>query len=314
MHGSADGGARGREESGVATRATSSGLTGPPLRAVVNPPRGGLHFAEWSCELAGTAILLLGGLSAVTLDFGRGSPMPGLVPSGSLRLLLTGALFAATGSLVAISPLGRCSGAHLNPAVTVGFWLTRHVHAHDLAGYLVAQFLGALLGTALLTIIWGPMAASIHDGLTQPRPGLGDAAAVGIEALMTALLLLTIFAFVARAKTMHWTPLAVWAVVTLLVWKGAPLTGTSLNPARSLGPAAVTLTFTSLWVYFVGPVAGAMLAAFLVHLYPHTLRPVTAKLFHDVRYPSVFKTHETAPAASREITADKQVGTAHPLR
>ena len=72
------------------------------------------HLSEWGAELAGTAILMLGGLTAVALDFGRGSPVAAAIPSVSARLLLTGALFAATGSLVAISPLGRLSGAHVH--------------------------------------------------------------------------------------------------------------------------------------------------------------------------------------------------------
>ncbi len=97
--------------------------------------RGGRHGAEWAAEAAGTAILVFGGLSAATLDFGRASPVASAIPSHSLRLLLTGVLFASTGALVTISPLGRRSGAHLNPAVTFGFWLGGHVHRHDLAGY-----------------------------------------------------------------------------------------------------------------------------------------------------------------------------------
>jgi len=87
---------------------------------------GNQHLAEWSCELLGTALLLLGGLSAVCLDFGPHSPLRGL--GSSVRLLLTGLLFAGTGSLLAISPLGRRSGAHLNPVVTLAFWTQRKVH------------------------------------------------------------------------------------------------------------------------------------------------------------------------------------------
>jgi len=83
------------------------------------PPLRGVHPVEWLCELAGTA-LLLGGLSAVCLDFGPHTPLAAL--PGSPRLLITGLLFAGTGSLLAISPLGRRSGAHLNPVVTLAFF------------------------------------------------------------------------------------------------------------------------------------------------------------------------------------------------
>ncbi|MGI8713160.1 MAG: hypothetical protein ACR2NR_08260 [Solirubrobacteraceae bacterium] len=82
---------------------------------------GGWHRLPWGCEFLGTAILLSGGLSAVFLDFGPSSPITPHLSSMSARLLLTGLLFAGTGSLVALSPIGRRSGAHLNPAVTVAF-------------------------------------------------------------------------------------------------------------------------------------------------------------------------------------------------
>lgn len=107
-----------------------------------NQPRGGLHLQVWGCELLGTALLLPGGLSAIRLDFGTPSPLDGL--GTSPRLLITGLLFAGSGSLVAISPLGRRSGAHLNPVVTLAFWTQRSVHWHDLIGYVVSQGLGAL--------------------------------------------------------------------------------------------------------------------------------------------------------------------------
>lgn len=245
-----------------------------------------LHWREWMAEAAGTALLVLGGLSAVTLDFGRHSPVAAVVPSHSLRLLITGALFAATGSLVAVSPLGRISGAHLNPAVSLAFWLSRKMHHHDIVAYVVAQCAGAVAGAAALRLAW-PEFASVGYGVTQPAGFLAPAAAVLIEAAMAALLVATILLFVSSMRTARWTPLAVWAVVTLLVWQGAPLTGTSLNPARSLGPALVAGNLHDLWIYLVGPPAGAALAVLLV-VTSIRLRPATAKLFHDPSYRSIF--------------------------
>ncbi len=257
---------------------------GPP--SLSNGAREGWHWAEWSAEGLGTGLLLLGGLSAVFLDFGKGSPMPALVPSASLRLLLTGLLFAATGSLVAVSPLGRLSGAHLNPCVTLAFWSSGHVSRSDLLGYLGAQFLGALCGTTLAHLAWDGAAASLHDGTTAPHAGVSLVAAVGIEALMTAVLVLSIFTCTSFRQLARWTPLVLWLVIALLVWRGAPYTGTSLNPARSLAPALVSGSYGPLWVYFLGPPLGALLAALLfVRLLG--LRPLTAKLFHDERYRSV---------------------------
>jgi aquaporin Z len=273
------------------TTVTGAGRDGqlvPP--SLGHPPRNGWHWSEWSAEGLGTGILVLGGLSAVCLDFGTGSPMLHLIPSSSVRLLVTGLLFAGTGSLVAISPLGRLSGAHLNPSVTLAFWTSGHVSRSDLLGYLGSQIMGALLGVAVLRLAWGHVAVALQDGRTRPHPGVVPLAAVGIEALMTAILILAIFTFTSSARTARWTPLALWIVIALLVWRGAPFTGCSMNPARSLAPAVISADFSSLWIYLVGPPLGALAAALLFVKTPLGLRPVTAKLYHDVAYPSVLGT------------------------
>jgi aquaporin Z len=261
----------------------------PPLEYAANnqPAESGWHPIEWGCELAGTALLLLGGLSAVCLDFGPHSPVAPVVPSHYWRLLITGLLFATSGSLVTISPIGRRSGAHLNPAVTLAFWCRHHVHRHDLAGYIVSQCLGALLGTALVELLWGSTAtsASVSLGVTKPGRGFtaGDAAA--LEALMTAVMIGTILFMVSSKRTARWTPLVLIPVIATLVWQGAPYTGTSMNPARSLAPALLLPDLHDLWVYLVGAPLGALLAVGVYDLVP-SVQTLTAKLFHDPRYPS----------------------------
>ena len=247
------------------------------------PAQGGLHLVEWACELAGTAILLLGGLSAVCLDFGAHTPLGSVATSP--RLLLTGLLFAGTGSLVAISPLGRRSGAHLNPVVTLAFWTQGKVHPHDVAGYIVGQVLGAFVGTALLALIWGQDAYALHLGATAPGPGVSDVAAVLIEAAMTATLILAILVMTSSARTARWTPLLLWGLIAVLVWQGAPYTGTSLNPARSLAPAVLAPLLAPYWIYVVGPLLGAGIAVAVFAAFQER-QVLTAKLFHDPAYPS----------------------------
>lgn len=265
---------------------------GPGTRAAApaaandqTPAQGGWHWGPWLCEFVGTALLLAGGLSAVFLNFGATSPIAAHLPSMSARLLLTGLLFAGTGSLVALSPFGRRSGAHLNPAVTLAFWTQHKVHPHDLAGYIVAQLAGALTVVAALRLAWGSTARGLHLGATRPGHGFSPLDAAGLEMLMTASLVLMIFFFTSHTRTARWTPLGNWLLVATLVWQGAPYTGTSLNPARSIGPALLAPQLANVWVYIVGPCAGALLAAavFAAFRDTHTL---TAKLFHDPRYPS----------------------------
>jgi aquaporin Z len=253
-----------------------------PRRRWRHPPLPGLHLAEWTCELVGTGILILGGLSAIVFDFGRGSPVASALPSQSARLLLTGAIFAGFAALVMISPLGRRSGAHLNPALSLAFWSKGHLHRDDLVGYVAAQTLGAILATVIVRVAWGGRAASVSYGVTGRGRGFDGLEVVVVEALMTALLILTIFAFVSSARTARWTPLAVWVVITILVWQVGAYTGTSLNPARSLGPALVADDWREYWEYLLGPFLGAALAAAAWTFIPR--ETLTAKLFHDRRY------------------------------
>lgn len=265
---------------------------------------GGWHPVEWACELVGTALLLLGGLSAICLDFGPASPVASVVPSHDWRLLITGVLFASTGSAVAVSPLGRRSGAHLNPAVTLAFWTRRHVHPHDLAGYTVAQVLGALAGTEIVRLAWGSTARAVSLGVTAPGRGLDAVQAALVEALMTAILVGTILAMVSSPRTARWTPLVLIPVIAILVWQGAPYTGTSLNPARSLAPALLLPRWHDLWVYLVGPPCGALAAVGLFGLVPDA-ETLTAKLFHDPRYPSTMRT--ALAVGTRSEDADDHV-------
>ncbi|MCL2393630.1 MAG: aquaporin [Acidimicrobiaceae bacterium] len=271
-----------------------------PRRSIRKAPRlvrapqhhaasGGWHPIEWGCELVGTALLLLGGLSAVCLDFGPASPVASVVPSHYWRLLVTGVLFASTGAAVTVSPLGRRSGAHLNPAVTLAFWSRRQVHPHDLAGYTVSQVLGALAGTEIVRLAWGSTARAVSLGVTQPGRGLDAPQAALVEALMTAIMIGTILVMVSSPHTARWTPFVLIPVIAILVWQGAPYTGTSLNPARSIGPALLLPRLHDLWVYLVGPLGGAMAAAGVFSLVTDA-ETLTAKLYHDPRYPSTMRT------------------------
>lgn len=262
-------------------------------------PQGGFHPIEWSCELLGTALLLIGGLSAICLNFGPHSVVATHLASHSWRLLFTGLLFAGSGGLVALSPLGRRSGAHLNPVVTLAFWLRGNVHPHDLLGYTVSQFAGALLGTAVVGLVWGSTARAVTYGATLPGDGLDGIQAAGVEMLMTASLVLAILLMTSHPASARWTPLVAWLLIASLVWQGAPYTGTSLNPARSFAPAWFGHELGVYWVYVVGPLAGALVAAGLHQVLPGD-RPVTAKLFHDPAYRSTLG--GTIPVAQPGVT------------
>jgi aquaporin Z len=205
-----------------------------------------------------------GGVSVVIFMFGTGSPAPVLLPSEGARRLLTGFLFGLVGALVTVSPVGNISGAHLNPAVTLAFHAERKLGARDTLGYIFAQLLGGLLSILPLAA-WGAIGRSVHYGATLPLRGEGWLALLG-EVGVTFALVTVIFLLASHRRTRRFTPWSLPPLFAVMVWLEAPLSGTSANPARSLGPAVLAGDASDLWIYFLGPPLGALLAVAFLRL------------------------------------------------
>jgi aquaporin NIP len=158
---------------------------------------------------------------------------------------------------VMIYALGHVSGAHFNPAVSIGFALGRHFPWPRVATYAVAQIGGAVCGALLLRLTLG---GAVPLGLTKPAGS--DLQAVVWEAVLTFVLMLVITAVATDTRADgEAAALAIGGAVALGALVGGPVTGASMNPARTLGPALVAGDFGSLWVYLAGPVVGAAVAA-----------------------------------------------------
>lgn len=256
------------------------------------------HFPEYLAEFVGTACMVFFGLSFVVFDFAPGLPMSRWLPDHSLRLLITGLCFSGTGALVVISPLGRLSGGHINPSVSLAFWLHGKMRLTDFCAYVIAQILGGLLGALALAFVWGSYAASVKNGMTLPGAGWTPCGAFFMETGITALLVFLIFFFVSSQRLMRWTPLMTWILVAVMVWLEAPMTGTSLNPARSFGPAFVSQLWQDQWIYLVAPPLGGVVGLLLFNLCtPEHRRVLTGKLFHCADYRSLFHCdHAAAPS------------------
>lgn len=231
-------------------------------------------------ELIGTALLLLIGLSFVILDFGKGSFVVKAIPDAGLRRLITGFLFGSTGASIAYSRVGKVSGAHINPVVTLAFHIKGKLSARDTTGYILAQFAGAVIGSAPL-LLWGAAGKSVGFGSTTPGTGYTPTEAFLGETITTIGLIVGLFVFLGHRKIRKYTPLLFPFLYALMVYLEAPISGTSTNPARSVGPSVVSGIWTGWWIYFAGPLAG-MLIGLAIHRYTWLKRfeVEVAKIYH----------------------------------
>ncbi len=158
---------------------------------------------------------------------------------------------------------GHLSGAHINPAVTIAFVLSRHFRARDALAYVAAQLAGATAGALLLLAVWTSKPANL--GATVPTVGAGSA--LVYEAVLTAILMFVIMAVATDTRAVGaGAAIAIGGAVGLDALFGGAVTGASMNPARSLGPALASGTWTDFWVYVVGPIGGAGIGALLYQL------------------------------------------------
>jgi aquaporin Z len=249
----------------------------------VSAAQPGFHWRIWAAEAAGTALMVLAIIAAASFSLGDGSPVAEALPGRGAGFLVLGAIVAPVVALIAVSPLGRLSGAHLNPAVTLGFWALGRVSRHDVAGYVVAQLAGGVAGAlAARALLPESVLDSVGGAVTHPSVSL--VAALALEAGMTVALLVLIFTFVASERLARFTPLAIVPLLAAIIWLVSPRTGASLNPARSEGPALVFGDLADLWLYVLAPVAAGLALGLLWRRLSMMPRPLTAKLFHDPRY------------------------------
>ena len=199
---------------------------------------------DWLAEAAGTFVLVLFGTGAATMA----QMHPGKVTHG----LVSAAFGLAV--MVCIEVLGGVSGAHINPAVTFGMACGGRFSWREVPGYVASQLVGAVAGS-LAVSAWigdaGCLGATIPSG--------GWLQSLGLEVLFTFLLFLAAWRISGRPSA----GVVVGAVVALEAMVGGPISGASMNPARSLGPAVVSGCWKAHWIYWVGPVAGAACAAWL---------------------------------------------------
>ena len=211
-------------------------------------------------ELVGTFILVFTGTAVATAAIlQRSTAGPAFYDSLAVALAFGVALAAIVASI------GHVSGAHVNPAVTVGLAATNRFPWQYVPTYLVAQLVGAILGATGTWIAFGSAAREVANvAATFPAEGVGDIQALLVELLVTFILVFVVISVATDQRAPAGVaPLAVGFALACGVFIAGPVTGGAVNPARALGPMIVAGQFTSAWVYVLGPIVGGGLAALL---------------------------------------------------
>jgi aquaporin NIP len=203
------------------------------------------------------------GLAAFALVFaGCGAIVADAVYGGTLGTIGVALTFGLV-IMAMVYSTGHLSGAHINPAVTLAFTMTRHFPARDAGAFVAAQLAGAVAGALVLLAIWPDRPAQL--GATVPSVGAGSAFAY--ELVLSAILMFVIMAVATDSRAMgSGAAIAIGGTIGLDALFGGPVTGASMNPARSFGPALAAGEWTEFWVYLAGPVVGAALGAFAYQL------------------------------------------------
>lgn len=209
-------------------------------------------------------------LAAFALVFaGCGAVVTATQYEGSLSTAAIAAVFGLV-IMAMIYATGHLSGAHINPAVTLAFTLTRHFPPRDAVAYVGAQLAGALVGALALLAVWPEKPAAL--GATVPSIDVGGA--LVYEIILTAFLMFVIMAVATDTRAVGAAAaIAIGGTVALDAMFGGPVTGASMNPARSFGPALAAGEWTDFWIYVVGPVLGAAIGAFAYQLVRGSTEP-----------------------------------------
>ena len=238
------------------------------------------HWPEYLIEAAGLGLfMIVAGLCVLLLEH-PASSLSHAIPDPDLRRALTGIVMGVTAVAIIYSPWGRQSGAHLNPAVTLTFLRLHKVAPADALFYVLAQFAGGAAGTLLVAALLGDLFTLPPISAVATLPGqAGEIVAFAAEVAIAFVLMSTVLATNASARLMRWTGLCAGLLVAIYITIEAPLSGMSLNPARSVASAVPSGLWHGIWIYLTAPPIGMLLAAEL-HLRLGCRTPC-AKLNHS---------------------------------
>jgi aquaporin Z len=256
------------------------------------------HWPEYLIEAAGLGLFMVSASAFAVLLFFPASPAARALEGTWLRQVLMGLAMGATAVALIYSPWGQRSGAHFNPAVTLTFFRLGKVDGRDAAFYVAAQFAGGAAGILLVEVAAGRLVGHPAVNYVATVPGAGGAGpAFAAEAAISFGLMTVVLTVSNTARAARFTGLCAGVLVAACIALEAPLSGMSMNPARTFASALAAHLWTAFWVYLTAPPLGMLLAAEL-----HTRlrrRPVRcAKLHHDTPRRCIFRCGWMPPAGA----------------
>ncbi|MGH7948534.1 MAG: MIP/aquaporin family protein [Candidatus Binataceae bacterium] len=232
------------------------------------------------------------------------SPLATALPDPFVRRALTGLAMGLTAISLIYSPMGRRSGAHMNPSITFTYMRLGKVETRDALAYIAAQFAGGALGVLLVGGVFGNLAAHPSVRFAVTEPGMrGEIVAFGAE-MATSFLMMAVVLCASNSKRFtHYTGLLAGTLVATYITFESPFSGMSMNPARSFASALAVMDFSHLWIYFVAPPLGMLLAAEAYTRIRGARRVYCAKFDHPTTGSCIFRCNYRALGeASRTCT------------
>lgn len=220
------------------------------------------HWPEYLIEAAGLGLFMISAFVFGTIIEHPSSPVQQTIASPLLRRLLMGLAMGGTAIAIIYSPWGKQSGAHINPSTTLTFFRLGKIKPHDALFYVAFQFAGGLAGVLIASALLSTWVSHPSVNYVVTVPGEYGSMAAFVAELAIALVLMTVILRVSNHPRLHpLTGLCAGVLVALYITFEAPISGMSLNPARSLASAVPARYGPHLWIYFTAPLIGMLLAA-----------------------------------------------------
>jgi aquaporin Z len=261
------------------------------------------HWPEYLMETGELAIYMFSTCLFATLLRHPASPIKHAIHADLARRSLMGLAIGTTVIAMILSPWGQQSGGHFNPALTLAFYRLGKLGPWDALFYPTAQFLGAIAGVAIARYVLrgAPGNDAVRYAVTIPGM-FGQALAFVAETAISFALMITILFVSNREILARYTPYFVGALYALFITFETPLSGMSMNPARTLGSALYASYFHALWIYFVAPTLGMLAAAEVFLRARGGVGPYCAKLYHANNKHCIFR-HGSSPARALHVEA-----------